>query len=96
MLGTSDLIGDLTRAQTAAGLARHRLEEMGGELDAALGLLDRAAHVTDWHSPAADSFHGEIERLRREAFRLRRRVDELAATAAGAGVLLADLAERPP
>lgn len=102
MFGTSSFTGGFTAgstldfggAQTAAGLARHRLEEMAGELDAALHLLERAARATDWQSSAADSFHGEVERLRRETVGLRERVDALAQTAVGAGVLLADLAER--
>lgn len=90
MLATTDL----SWAQTAAGQARHRLEEMGAELDAALRVLDGAAHATDWRSPAADSYHRDIAALRTDVLRLRGRVDDLATTAVGAGVLLARLAER--
>ena len=85
---------DLTGAQSGAGQARHRLDEMGAELDAALHLLDRAGHATDWHSPAADAFHADIAALRADVARLRGRVEELATTAVGVGVLLSELAER--
>ena len=90
MLVTTDLAG----AQTAAVQARHRLEEVGAELDAALRLLDRAAHATDWHSPAADAYHGDIAALRTDVVRLRGRVEKLATTAVGVGVLLSELVER--
>src|SRR5690606_19327626 len=87
---------DLAWAQTAAALARHRLDETATQLDAALRLLDRAAHATDWQSRAADSHHCDIADLRGDVARLRGRVDELADTAAGVGVLLDRLAERQP
>lgn len=91
MLATTLANPNLAWAQTAAGIALHRLEELRAELDAALPLLDAGARATDWQSRAADAFHDDLMRVRDDVARLRERVADTASTARGARVVIASL-----